>query len=359
MSESGVSPFHAASQHGPRPLPLFLDMLRSETAASPERRDDALAGLRAYQAAPRARPNRPAPARFRAGRARVRDYGAPGATGRVVLFVPSLINPPFILDLAPERSLLRWLASQGLRPMLLDWGTPGAEARDMDITAHVERLLLPLIAKLDEPPVLAGYCLGGTMALAVACATRVAGLALIAAPWRFSGFSAGARAEIAALWHAAQPACEAIGLVPAEVLQSGFWRLDPARTIRKYEAFGKLDPTSAAARAFVTLEDWANAGPPLPYAAGRQLFEAFVGGDLTGTGTWRAGGAVADPARLDCPAIDFVSRSDRIVPAASAAALPDRRELGAGHVGMIIGGGARTQLWEPLADWLNALGKTR
>lgn len=334
-------------------------MLRNETATSPERRNAAMAGLRAYQDAPRARRPRPAPVRFRRGRARVRDYGVAEATGPAVLFIPSLINPPFILDLAPDRSLLRWLAARGFRPMLLDWGTPGPEARDMDITAHVEQLLRPLIAKFAEPPVLAGYCLGGTMALAAASAVPVAGLALIAAPWHFSGYGARARAEIAALWHAARPTCETLGLVPMEVLQSGFWRLDPARTIRKYESFAALDPGGAAARSFVALEDWANAGAPLPYAAGRQLFEEFVGGNLTGTGKWRVGGAMADPARLDCPAIDFVSRTDRIVPAASAAGLPDRRDLGAGHVGIIVGGGAKTQLWEPLADWLSALPRPR
>lgn len=331
-------------------------MLRSETAGAPERQATALDGLRAYQDAPRGRARKPAPARFRKGGARLRDYGG---DGRPVVLIPSLINPPFILDLTPDVSLLRWLAAQGLHPYLLDWGSPGPTDRGMDITAHVERLLLPLIAKLPEPPVLVGYCLGGTIALAAACATPVAGLALIAAPWRFDGFGDAARAEIAALWQAAQPACEAIGMVPMEVLQSGFWRLDPARTIAKYEAFAAMAPGSAAARLFVAMEDWANAGAPRSYAAGRQLFEEFIAGNQTGRGAWRVGGHTADPAALRCPAIDFVSMSDRIVPAASAADLSDRRDLGAGHVGMIVGRGGRTQLWEPLAHWLSALPRPR
>lgn len=359
MVDPSVTPFIAAPQHGPRPLPLFLEMLRRETATSPERRSAALAGLRAYQEAPRGRARRLAPVRYRKGRARLRDYGTKGGTGRPVIFIPSLINPPFILDLAPDISLLRWLASRGFRPLLLDWGTPMPEARAMDVTAHVEQLLLPLIAKLPEPPVLAGYCLGGTIALAAACAVPVAGLALIAAPWHFAGFGSAARADIASLWRSAQPMCETLGLVPMEVLQSGFWRLDPARTVAKYVDFAGMEPGSAAAASFVALEDWANAGAPLTYAAGKQLFEDFIGGDVTGKGGWHVAGAIADPARLPCPAIDFVSLSDRIVPAASAADLPDRHDLGAGHVGMIVGRGARAQLWEPLADWLSALPGTR
>ncbi|WCM25398.1 alpha/beta hydrolase [Sphingomonas sp. QA11] len=334
-------------------------MLRNETAASPERRAAALAGLRAYQEAPRGRARRLAPARFRKGRVRLRDYGAKGSTGRAVIVIPSLINPPFILDLMPETSLMRWLALQGFRPFLLDWGNPGPAERAMDVTAHVERLLLPLIARFEQPPVLAGYCLGGTIAMAAACTVPVAGLAMIAAPWRFSGFGAAARGDIAELWRAAQPACEAMGLVPMEVLQAGFWRLDPARTIAKYEAFAAMEPGSAAARSFVAMEDWANAGAPLPYAAGRQMFDDFIDADLPGTGRWSVAGGIVDPARLACPAVDFVSMTDRIVPARSAADLPDRRDLGAGHVGMIVGRGGRTQLWEPLADWLSAIPGTR
>ncbi|MGN6269131.1 MAG: alpha/beta hydrolase [Sphingomonas sp.] len=327
-------------------------MLRSETAGEPERRARALAGLTAYQHANRgAAWPRPA-ALHRVGRAQLLDYGG---AGRPVVFVPSLINPPFVLDLDAERSLLRWLAGQGVRPLLVDWGAPSPEERDLDVSGHVETLLLPLIDALDMRPVLVGYCLGGTMALAAASARAVAGLALLAAPWHFSGFGAAARADIADLWTAAEPGCRALGLLPMEVLQAGFWRLDPRRTIAKYEAFADLDPDSAAARRFVALEDWANAGAPLTYAAGAQLFD-FIARDAPGRGEWVVAGRAVDPAALACPAVDFVSTSDRIVPAASAARLADTRLLGAGHVGMIVGGRARVQLWEPLAQWLIGLG---
>lgn len=339
---------HDAPQHGPRPLPLFLDMLREQTAASPERRAAALAGLKAYQEASRRRETRPAPVRFRRGRARLRDYGG---TGRPVIFVPSLINPAVILDLAPQNSLLRWCSEQGLHPYLLDWGDPSPADRGMDVTAHVERILLPLIARFGEPPLLVGYCLGGTLALGAASAARVAGIALIATPWHFTGFG-GARSTIAELWEAARPSCAAMGLVPMEVLQTGFWRLDPSRTISKYEDFGRMEPGSPGWNGFIALEDWANAGAPLPFAAGRQLFEEFVGRDMTGKGRWQIEGQPVDPHALACPSVEFVSLSDRIVPKESAAGLADRRDLGAGHVGMVVGGRAKAQLWEPLANWL-------
>ena len=334
----------AAAQHSPRPMPLFLDMVREQTASDPERQAAVLAGLRAYQQAERPGRREDIPVVATAGRVRLLDYGGSGPTA---VFAPSLINPPFVLDLADHRSLLRWLSGQGVRPLLVDWGSPGADATQ-DIFGHAQ-LLLDLIAKLGEPAHLIGYCLGGTMTLAAAMEARLLSLTLIASPWHFAGFGPAARAEIGALWSSAKPTCQQLGLVPMEVLQSGFWRLDPARTIDKFAAFGRMDPASSEARSFVALEDWANAGAPLTYAAGRELFEDMIGGDVTGTGAWHG----VDPARLTAPTLEFVSMSDRIVPAASSARLPKARTLGLGHVGMIVGGRAKEQLWEPLAAMLS------
>ena len=331
-------------------MPLFLQLLRSETATSPDRRRAALAGLRAYQRADR-RPRPPAASVVaRAGRAALRDYGGAGPP---VVFVPSLINPPHVLDLSESNSLLRWLAGQGVRPLLVDWGSPGPEERDLDIAGHVEALLLPLLDAVGEPVALAGYCLGGTMALAAAMRNPVTGLALIAAPWRFSGFPQQGRDGQIALWRQSAPAAEAMGLFPIELLQTGFWRLDPARTIAKFESFASMDPDSAQAQGFVALEDWANDGPPLTLAAGRELMESFFGEDAPGRGEWRVGGGPIDPSKLACPVLNVVSTTDRIVPAASAADVGEAITLGLGHVGMVVGGRARNALWEPLAGWLS------
>ncbi|MHA6723333.1 alpha/beta fold hydrolase [Sphingomonas sp. RS2018] len=325
-------------------------MLRSETAASAERRERAMGGLRRYQAADRvARPPFP-PAVATSGRVRLIDYGGDGAKAAPVVVVPSLINPPFVLDLTPDTSLLRWLATQGRRVLLVDWGQPHPGDRDEDLGMHVEHLRA-LIATLSEPPVLIGYCLGGTIAVAAAAKCPVAALGLIATPWRFSGFGDTARQTIADLWESARPACEALGVVPMEVLQAGFWQLDPARTIAKYEALADADTAQLAA--FVALEDWANAGAPITLAAGREMFEGLFAGDLPGSGRWLVGGKPVDPSQLTCPIADFVSDRDRIVPAATSIGLGERHDVAAGHVGMIVGGRAPALLWQPLMDWID------
>jgi polyhydroxyalkanoate synthase len=279
--------------------------------------------------------------------AALRDYGGSGAP---VVFIPSLINPPNILDLGPERSLLRWLAARGHRPLLLDWGWDIAARRDLSVAGHVEEIAVPLIRSLGERSALVGYCLGGTMAIAAASPTAATGVAALAAPWSFSRFPDEARAMLARLWQSTEPAARTLGVLPMEVLQSAFWSLDPARTVAKFEAFAAMPPDSLEAQTFVALEDWANDGPPLSEAAARELFEGFFASDTPGRGSW-----IGDPARLPCPLLNIVSASDRIVPAASAPEAGERVEVAQGHVGMVVGSRARQVLWEPLAAWLSRI----
>lgn len=273
-----------------------------------------------------------------------------------MVFIPSLINPPRVLDLSHSRSMLRHMAAAGHDAYLVDWGTPLAEDQDLSLAGHVSERLLPLLSILPRPPLLVGYCLGGTIALAAAMLRSVAGLATIASPWRFDGFPQEDRDRIAALWRVSKPLCERLGYVPMEVLQSGFWAIDPARTIRRYATFADMEEGSDAALALLALEDWANEGPPLTFAAGCELFEQLYGADITGTGQWRVRGLPVTPDLLTVPSLAIGSTTDRIVPAEASPPLDDLMRLELGHVGMVIGGRARDTLWEPLSRWVSTHG---
>ncbi len=303
-----------------------------------------LAGVRAYQAHPYRRALAPPPTVAQIGSVRLFDYGG---SGRPAVFVPSLVNPPSVLDLAPDNSLLRWLSGQGVRPLLVDWGTPGPDERTLSIDSYVDTRLLPLLAEVGDAAVV-GYCLGGTMALAAALAQPPRRLALIATPWNFGGYGPQAR-DMAVAWAQMEATATPLGAVPMDLIQPMFWRLDPAGTAAKYERFGRLPADSDDARAFVALEDWANDGPPLTLPAARQCFADFYGADTPGTGRWRG-----DARRVAGPVLNLVSTRDRIVPAAAAPAVGERVEIDAGHVGMIVGSRARALVWEPLRDWLKA-----
>jgi polyhydroxyalkanoate synthase len=286
----------------------------------------------------------------RIGTVSLRDHGG---AGPVVVLVPSLINPPDILDLAPGNSLAAGLGMAGLQVLTLDWGD--TEPHGLD-TAVAERLV-PIIAGLGTPVALAGYCLGGTLALGAAAllGDRVRRLALLATPWHFSGYDASAMAGLAAWWASAAPLAETLGCVPMELLQPAFWSLDPEVLAAKFEAFAAAPEADTAA--FVQLEDWANGGAPLSIAAARDLAETLFAANASGAGQWTIAGQRINADALTLPILDIIAGRDRIVP--PAAALSTRGpgtplRLDAGHVGMVVGRRAPALLWGPLAAWLVA-----
>ncbi len=343
----------APRARGPHPLPVFLGVVARACKGDPERLRRVLVGLRRYQAAAPTLPRPQRPVVARSGGVTLRDHGrAGGGDAPVVVVVPSLINSPTVLDLAPGNSLMDSLAAAGLRPLLLDWGV----TEPAGLAAIVETRLAPLIASLGRPVALAGYCLGGTLALgaAVLLGDRVTRLALLAAPWNFDGYDAPDRDGLAEWWRDAEPLAQALGSVPMELLQPAFWSLDPAGLAAKYARFAGITDGPAAA-AFVALEDWSNTGQPLSMAAMRELAEGLFARNLPGRGGWRIAGQRIDPALLDVPILDVVALRDRIVvpaTALSAAGIGTALPIDAGHVGMVVGRTAPTRLWTPLADWL-------
>jgi polyhydroxyalkanoate synthase len=354
-SHEGVAPRDAASQHGaanhaaPRPLPLFLALVQSVAALNPALARAALDGLHAYMDAPRIKSRKSCPKVAEVGGASLRDHGG---NGPPIILVPSLINPPHILDLDEETSLASALTKSN-RVLLVDWGKANDRAA-LDVAQHVEKILLPLIATLDEPAVLIGYCLGGTMALAAAQLAPVAGVATLAAPWHFDRYDDKSRGALSSIWRDSRLASHHLGALPMEVLQAAFWALDPDRTVTKFARFGTLNPASDEARRFVAMEDWANQGEPLPLPAASELFDGLFAADQPGRGEWVVAGH-AMHGRAPCPTLHLLARDDHIVPAATA---PDGDQIviPSGHVGMIVGR-ARGELHQRLGEFIALAGQ--
>jgi polyhydroxyalkanoate synthase len=325
---------------------LFLELVRRVSQEQPELARDALAGLRAYETAERRPRPAPKPEIARVGGACLRDHGGQGPPA---VLVPSLINPPRILDLDEQTSLIAAVARMGRRALLLDWGR--AEARsELDVAAHIEHLLLPLLRSIGEPVALVGYCLGGTMAIAAANLIECERVVTLAGPWNFARYPDASRAALHDMWRHAEVASRELGALPMEVLQASFWSLDPERTVAKFAEFGRLDPNSPDAQRFVDLEDWANEGEPLPYPAAEELIEGLFERDLPGSGAWQVGGRrVTD--QLSAPLLNLTAERDRIAPASTAAG-GDTISIAAGHVGMIVGS-ARARLHEALRSFLD------
>jgi polyhydroxyalkanoate synthase len=328
-----------------------------------------LDGILAYRHSPYRRDLVTPPAIWAEGTTRLLDYR--GAASRnsapAVLVVPSLINRAYVLDLMADRSFMRFLAAAGIAPFLLDWDAPGpAEQRFAltDYIGRIERAVDLVAAETRGPPLLLGYCMGGTLTAAAAAKRPRAQRALIAlaAPWDFHA-GQQAQAGLVALVHAgAAPFIAALGQMPVDIIQSFFAALDPTLAIRKFARFATLPPQSEEARRFVALEDWLNDGVPLVAGAAQECLRSWYGANAPAAGAWRVGGTTIDPSSIAIPSLMLVPTHDRIVPPASAQALADRLPQvetwrpSLGHIGMMASAAAPQSLWQPLAEWVKSRG---
>ncbi|MEE8444709.1 MAG: alpha/beta fold hydrolase [Alphaproteobacteria bacterium] len=337
---------------------------RAVTIEGLRRLDRLLSGIERYRRHPWRRDLGDAPAVWSEGSTSLRDYGG---IGPPVLFIPSLINRAYILDLSQRHSLLRWLAGQGVNPWLVDWGYPGQDERGFGLEEYVAgrlaRTLDAVVELTGQRPVLAGYCMGGLLALALARLRReqVGGLVLLATPWDFHAGDGGRARELASLMPALEPQLSLYGVLPVDTLQMLFAGLDPYGIQAKFDAFATIDPDSPRAQLFVALEDWLNDGVPLAAPVARDCIAGWYGENRPARGEWRIAGEVVRPDDLDLPALVLVPRKDRIVPRESAAALASSLprcqavEVEAGHIGMIVGAGMQEAVWQPIRDWIAAL----
>ena len=356
-------------RRGPRPLGLHLSLSASSTGSAagspnsstpPDQPNAAfIRGIAAYRQHPYERTLTDPPAIWAEGGCRLLDFGGAGPT---LLVVPSLVNRAYILDLAEGRSMLRHLAAGGVRPVLLDWGWPGAEERRFGLTDYIAGRLERALAAVPGRVILAGYCMGGLLALATALRqpARIRGLALLATPWDFHAPDPAPARQAAAMLPMLAPAL-ACGTLPVDLLQAMFTMGDAAAIAARYRAFPALDPAGERARMFVALEDWLADGVPLAAPVAAECLGGWYGENTPGTGQWRVAGGLVDPAALRMPTLVALPAQDRIVPPESAAALarllPDVTVVrpAAGHVGMVAGAHARIELWERLLHWCLAL----
>lgn len=325
------------------------------------RKESFIAGINRYIARPYQQQPREGEACHSLGCVTLYDYGG---TGQPILMVPSLVNPYYILDLMPERSFVGFLRSQGYRPFLLDWGTPGKAEQRFGVSDYIIERLEPMLRYVVEVagaavPVV-GYCMGGTLctALTVRNATLVSKLVLMAAPWHFD-----TEKPLAGRQNAAEM-LDLIECLPHEadvgvdLLQTFFTNVDPTLSDRKFRAYNAGKYKGADADFFSAMEVWANNGPNLARQAAVDCMKDWYRDNHPYLGRWVVGDSPVKPEEIECPVLVAAPKGDRLVPQESAFAIVpklrdgSKHEPPSGHIGMVVGNRAKDGLWKPVLDWL-------
>ena len=84
-----------------------------------------------------------------------------------LLYVPPLVNRYYMIDLAPEQSMVKWLVDEGRTVFVVSWVNPGVELKDMGVEDYVVDGVVIAIAEVGKrtkaAPDIFAFCLGGTL----------------------------------------------------------------------------------------------------------------------------------------------------------------------------------------------------
>jgi polyhydroxyalkanoate synthase len=292
----------------------------------------------------------------------------PATCAEPVLFCYALINRHYILDLQPDKSVVRRYLERGFEVYLIDWGVPSDEDHVLTLEDYVCGFLQDSVEKIlkdhgRDSLHLFGYCMGGTLAALAAALhpdlTRT--LTLVASPIDFSG-----RESLLNLWtdrkyFDVDAFVDAHGNCPAWFLQSLFLCLRPvANFIEKNIAFYEQMDDPRLVSNYYALELWVNDNIPMAGETFRQFVKDLFQKNQLVRGKFRLGDRRIDLRKITCPLLLLTARNDHLVPPSSTEGI--RPHVGtseiksitidAGHVGLIVGSKAQSTVWSEATRWL-------
>ncbi|MFO0599324.1 MAG: alpha/beta fold hydrolase [Myxococcaceae bacterium] len=280
-----------------------------------------------------------------------------------VLFVPSLINRHYVLDLMPGKSFAEWLVGQGFDVWCIDWGTPGDEDRYVTFDDIVDGALGRAIRKVagtvkHKKVHVLGYCMGGTLTAihGAVHGEHLASFVALAAPVRFDDGS------LLSQWTRSKGfdvdvLVDATGTVPWQLLQSAFQLLRPTLPLMKAVSLLDRAWNDEFLDGFLALETWGNDNVAIPGEFYRTYIRDLYQRDALINGQLSLRGVPVKLKNLTCPTLAVTFEHDNIVPGPSAAALIDaigakdkvHLHLPGGHVGAVVSKHAGKTLWPQLA----------
>ncbi|HEY4392853.1 MAG TPA: alpha/beta fold hydrolase [Polyangia bacterium] len=280
----------------------------------------------------------------------------------------ALVNRPYILDLQPGRSVVEQYLERGFEVYLIDWGVPSDADHVLTLEHYVcgflKRAATFVLERHQQKRLhLLGYCMGGTMSalLAALRPELIETLTLLAAPVEFAGQGA-----LLNLWTGAghfdvDALIDACGNCPGWFLQSCFLAMNPVgNLVEKNIAFYEQMDDPRSVRNHLCLEAWVNDNIPVAGEAFREFVKSLYQRNLLVKGELWLGGRRVDLGRISCPLLLLTAGKDHLVAPSSTEGIRPHvgssdiqsMEIGAGHVGLVVGSKAHQTLWPAATRWL-------
>lgn len=285
-----------------------------------------------------------------------------------LLIVHALFHRETLLDLQPDRSVVKSLLKEGVEVYLVDWGCPTRRDRYLTLDDHINGYLDNIVdfirARHSCPRVnLMGVCMGGTFGVIYAALhpEKIRNLVTMVAPAHFHTDKG-----LLHIWMKeidVDRLVDTFGNLPGNLLNIAFLLLNPARLLLdKYVAFLENMDSKEFVENFIRMEKWIFDSPDVPGETLRQIVKDLYQENLLIQGEMAVGGAQVDLKRVNMPLLNIYAQFDHLVPAEACEVLTkkvgseDTQDicLDTGHIGIYVSSRFHREVIPQIAAWLSA-----
>ncbi len=288
------------------------------------------------------------------------------ATCKIPVLVSfAIMNRHDVLDLQPDRSLMKKFLDEGLDVYIMDWGYPKKQHRYLTMEDYILTFMdgaVDFIRKSTGNDKIhkMGICQGGTFSTIYASLfpEKLKSLTVYVAPFDFSGnecmlYRWTKDIDVDAM-------VDSLGIIPADMLNAGFGALKPSMDISKY--FGVVDMMGDEAKManFLRMEKWKADCPDLAGEMFRKYIKDLFRDNKLIKGEMELGGHKVNLKNLTIPFLNVYATEDNIIPNTSTIPVNDAigskdKELYAfpgGHIGVFVGAKSQKELAPKVANWV-------
>jgi polyhydroxyalkanoate synthase len=283
-----------------------------------------------------------------------------------VLIVYALVNRQYMLDLQPDRSVVKNLLDHGIDAYIIDWGYPTKADMYLTMDDYINGYLnncVDVVRKNSgsDKINLMGICQGGTFSGIYSALNpeKVRNLITIASPFDFSTNDA-----LLFSWSKDMPAdaiVDTFRVVPGDFMNNGFLMLMPfTLNIRKYIDMLDLIEDKEKFLNFLRMEKWIFDSPGQAGECLRQFMKDCYQQNKLIKGELKVGDRTVNLKNITMPVMNIYATADHLVPPNASKPLNDLvgstdkslYEFKGGHIGIFVGTKSQKELAPSIAQWL-------
>jgi len=293
----------------------------------------------------------------------LRDTPAKCRTPVLVSF--AMLNRHDVLDLQPDRSLMKKFVDEGLDVYIMDWGYPTKADRYLTMEDYIDGYMndavdfLRKTHKVDKIHKM-GICQGGTYSMIYASLypEKLKSLTTYVAPFDFA--NGGCMLYKWAKYIDVDTMVDSIGTIPGSQIDSAFGMLKPSMNISKY--FGVMDSMEDQDKLmnFLRMEKWKGDLPAIAGEMYRKYIKDLFRDNKLIKGELELGGRKVNLKKMTVPYLNVYATEDNIIPNNSTLAVmdqigsKDKKEYAfpGGHIGVFVGGKSQKELGPAVVKWV-------